>query len=162
MSVTSLGWRHRGVCTPADLGVFFGPDGESGAERQAREAKARRVCAPCPVRRECLSFAVTTPQKAGYWGGHRRGRACPDPPQLPPSPEGVRAMTRPTPAEIRSSRRGALRVAALAALGTLVMLAVYFRLRDHAAGVAIGSATFAGVWLEGLAGARRARRRYPR
>jgi WhiB family redox-sensing transcriptional regulator len=69
MSAPSLNWRHRGVCTPADLGVFFGPDGESGAERQAREAKARRVCAPCPVRRECLSFAVTTPQKAGYWGG---------------------------------------------------------------------------------------------
>jgi hypothetical protein len=71
-------------------------------------------------------------------------------------------MSQPTPADIRASRRGGLRVAALAALGTLVMLAVYSRLRDHVAGAAIGSATFAGVWLEGLAGARRARRRYPR
>lgn len=71
-------------------------------------------------------------------------------------------MSAPTPADIRASRRGGLRVAALAALGTLVMLVVYFGFRAHRAGIAIGVITFARVWLEGAAGARRARRRYGR
>jgi WhiB family redox-sensing transcriptional regulator len=32
-------------------------------------AQAKRVCAECPVRLKCLSFAVETNQAAGTWGG---------------------------------------------------------------------------------------------
>ena len=68
MSVTSLSWRHRGACGPEDLELFYGPDDETEGDQRAREAKAAAICAPCPVRRDCLSCAVTTPQRHGVWG----------------------------------------------------------------------------------------------
>ncbi len=55
---------------------------------------------------------------------------------------------------------GGLKVAVLAVLGLVVTVIVYFR-GYHVAGVAAGVATFAGVWLEGLPKAARARRRAP-
>jgi WhiB family redox-sensing transcriptional regulator len=69
MSVTSLDWRYRGACGPADLELFFGPEDESGTERQAREAGAKAVCRPCPVKWQCGQYAVTAPEKWGTWGG---------------------------------------------------------------------------------------------
>jgi WhiB family redox-sensing transcriptional regulator len=32
-------------------------------------AEAKAVCAACPVRRECLAFALRTEQVHGIWGG---------------------------------------------------------------------------------------------
>jgi hypothetical protein len=51
------GWRARAVCVDVDPELFF-PVGESGLaiETQVRAAKA--VCAPCPVRAECLADAL--------------------------------------------------------------------------------------------------------
>jgi len=69
MSVMPLDWRLQGACTLGDLSLFFGPEDEPDADRQVREAKAEAICQECPVRRECLSYAVTTAQKSGYWGG---------------------------------------------------------------------------------------------
>jgi WhiB family transcriptional regulator, redox-sensing transcriptional regulator len=37
------------------------------AMRQAEKAKA--VCADCPVRRDCLEWAIETDQPHGVWGG---------------------------------------------------------------------------------------------
>lgn len=34
--------------------------------------KAKEVCAGCPVREECLQFAITTHQEYGIWGGMER------------------------------------------------------------------------------------------
>ena len=39
------------------------------AEREVRERKAKTVCAACPVRAECLTYAVSRPEKYGTWGG---------------------------------------------------------------------------------------------
>lgn len=30
----------------------------------------KSICAECPVRRECLEFALRTRQPAGVWGGY--------------------------------------------------------------------------------------------
>jgi WhiB family transcriptional regulator, redox-sensing transcriptional regulator len=42
-----------------------------------REPAAKRICAACEVRRDCLTFAVNTQQVDGVWGGtseaERRG-----------------------------------------------------------------------------------------
>jgi WhiB family redox-sensing transcriptional regulator len=47
--------------------MFF-PTGSTGhALEQAEQAKA--VCASCPVRVQCLDWALATGQDAGIWGG---------------------------------------------------------------------------------------------
>jgi WhiB family transcriptional regulator, redox-sensing transcriptional regulator len=56
-----------GACRDQDPDLFF-PIGSSGpALLQAAQAKA--VCARCPVRIDCLNYAIETGQDAGVWGG---------------------------------------------------------------------------------------------
>lgn len=62
-------WRDAAACDGMDLELFFGPDGERQPERDVREYKAKGVCTACPVRGECLSFALGNGEKAGVWGG---------------------------------------------------------------------------------------------
>jgi WhiB family redox-sensing transcriptional regulator len=62
-----MDWRHRARCRDADPELFF-PVGTTGpAEAQVQAAKA--ICALCPVRDECLQWALDTAQDAGVWGG---------------------------------------------------------------------------------------------
>ena len=63
------GWQDAAECRGEDLLLFFGPDGERQPEREIRERKAKGVCATCPVRLECLNYAVSRPEKYGTWGG---------------------------------------------------------------------------------------------
>jgi WhiB family redox-sensing transcriptional regulator len=49
--------------------LFFGEEGESELEKQAREARAKAICQRCPVIEPCLEFAMDTNQKYGIWGG---------------------------------------------------------------------------------------------
>jgi WhiB family transcriptional regulator, redox-sensing transcriptional regulator len=63
------GWQDDAACRGKDVVLFFGPDGERQPERDIRERKAKAVCAACPVRAECLSYAVGRPEKYGTWGG---------------------------------------------------------------------------------------------
>ena len=69
-----------GVCTPADLPLFFGPDEETARQRQVRTAKAKAVCRTCPARTACLNFAQDNRLQFGVWGGvdleDRRRRMC--------------------------------------------------------------------------------------
>jgi WhiB family redox-sensing transcriptional regulator len=58
------GWRDDAACATVDYDVFFPPDDEAN---EAIEAKA--VCAVCPVRDECLEYALATNQTEGVWGG---------------------------------------------------------------------------------------------
>ena len=57
-----VGWRSRAACRGADLTVFFPGRGESAEP-------ARRICASCPVRQECLAFALSHGEVHGIWGG---------------------------------------------------------------------------------------------
>lgn len=63
------GWQDAGACRNEDLGLFFGPDGERQPERDIRERKAKAVCGSCPVRMDCLNYALSRPEKYGTWGG---------------------------------------------------------------------------------------------
>jgi WhiB family transcriptional regulator, redox-sensing transcriptional regulator len=63
------GWQDAAACRGEDLLLFFGPDGERQPEREIRERKAKEICAACPVRLECLNYAVSRPEKYGTWGG---------------------------------------------------------------------------------------------
>ncbi|MER6750346.1 WhiB family transcriptional regulator [Streptomyces fungicidicus] len=60
-------WRGRAVCRTEDPDLFF-PIGTSGpALMQTEQAKA--VCRRCPVREQCLEWALDTGQSVGVWGG---------------------------------------------------------------------------------------------
>ncbi|GAA3728483.1 WhiB family transcriptional regulator [Salinactinospora qingdaonensis] len=65
----SWGWQDAAACRGEDLVLFFGPDGERQPEREIRERKAKEICAQCPVRTECLDYAISRPEKYGTWGG---------------------------------------------------------------------------------------------
>ncbi len=58
------GWRDQAACAGSDLELFF-PAGED--EESAAPAKA--ICAICPVREDCLNYAISTNQPEGVWGG---------------------------------------------------------------------------------------------
>ncbi|MET0521439.1 MAG: WhiB family transcriptional regulator [Jiangellaceae bacterium] len=62
-----MDWRHVAACRDEDPELFF-PIGNTGpALLQIEEAKS--VCRRCPVREDCLQFALETGQDAGVWGG---------------------------------------------------------------------------------------------
>jgi WhiB family transcriptional regulator, redox-sensing transcriptional regulator len=64
---SAANWRSLAACLSADPDLFFPISSTGLAERQIARAKA--ICAGCPVRGECLEFAVTHDQVHGIWGG---------------------------------------------------------------------------------------------
>jgi WhiB family redox-sensing transcriptional regulator len=60
-------WQHRAACRGTR--VHFGVEGESWAQARDREARARAVCAGCPVRADCFGVAVANRERHGVWGG---------------------------------------------------------------------------------------------
>ncbi|WP_030741425.1 WhiB family transcriptional regulator [Streptomyces sp. NRRL S-31] len=60
-------WRDHAACRQEDPDLFF-PIGTTGpAQVQTEQAKA--VCGRCPVREQCLDWALDTDQSIGVWGG---------------------------------------------------------------------------------------------
>jgi WhiB family redox-sensing transcriptional regulator len=59
-------WMLRGACRREDPELFF-PLSASGPS-QVQISAAKAVCARCPVRANCLSYALIT-QPDGIWGG---------------------------------------------------------------------------------------------
>lgn len=69
-------WMDEGLCAETDPEAFF-------VEKGGDTSAAKRVCFACPVRSECLAFAMETESRPGYvgrfgvWGGtsaKERGR----------------------------------------------------------------------------------------
>ena len=68
--VVAASWESRAICREADARCFVPPmSGESTDERRVRESAAKRICADCPVRRECLEYALRVREPFGIWGG---------------------------------------------------------------------------------------------
>jgi WhiB family redox-sensing transcriptional regulator len=61
-----VSWRLAAACRSADPELFFPLSGSGKALEQIAEAKV--ICAGCPVRRQCLEFALRT-RPQGIWGG---------------------------------------------------------------------------------------------
>ena len=55
-------WMRRGACRGLGVDAFF-------AEDKATQAGARAVCEDCPVRAECLDFALGDRTVTGIWAG---------------------------------------------------------------------------------------------
>lgn len=72
-------WRELAACRSAEPDLFFpapaggqggvSAGGQSGVSTDGEAERAKAVCAECPVRRECLQFALATRQAYGIWGG---------------------------------------------------------------------------------------------
>jgi WhiB family redox-sensing transcriptional regulator len=63
-------WRERAACLAFPSILFFGvDDNETPVERRGREERAKEICAICPVRKECLDYALATKEPYGIWGG---------------------------------------------------------------------------------------------
>jgi WhiB family redox-sensing transcriptional regulator len=70
IAVEAYAWQDRAVCKGANPDLFF-------PERGSSTKVAKAMCKgspidghdPCPVRRDCLLFAIHTGEKFGIWGG---------------------------------------------------------------------------------------------
>lgn len=63
-------WQDDAACRGADTSLFFAPNYfERRGQKQAREARAKLICAGCTVREPCLEFALRTRDPHGIWGG---------------------------------------------------------------------------------------------
>lgn len=75
-------WRLRANCLDQNTEGFYPPRDKDKYRTVADSAK--KICysgadgsTPCPVRQECLNFALTHDEKYGIWGGlsHRERNA---------------------------------------------------------------------------------------
>jgi WhiB family redox-sensing transcriptional regulator len=70
-----VNWLDDAACKGTPLDLFFGPDDETGRERNLRVKQAAAVCVDCPVWRPCRAYSVATHQAYGVWGGRDVERA---------------------------------------------------------------------------------------
>lgn len=66
IDMTVTPWREAAACLEAPEDVSFFPDRDD----VAGIAKAKAICATCPVADECLTWAIESNQAEGIWGGH--------------------------------------------------------------------------------------------
>lgn len=57
-------WREKAACRTVDQDLFYPPKG-----LPYEAAKAKAVCASCPVRQDCLEYALANGERHGIWGG---------------------------------------------------------------------------------------------
>jgi WhiB family redox-sensing transcriptional regulator len=60
-----LSWRSQAACRRVPTAVFF----PAGNFARMEEKQAKSVCAMCPVRVPCLTFALEHVEPFGVWGG---------------------------------------------------------------------------------------------
>lgn len=62
--MTNVSWQDQANCRGVDPDIFFPLPKDVPAERTAKA-----VCAACPVRSECLDYALDHRMDSGIWGG---------------------------------------------------------------------------------------------
>lgn len=63
-------WRSRAACRsmdPAEIDRIFYPEVKLGHNTDVRAARA--ICDTCPVREECLQYAIAAGEEWGIWAG---------------------------------------------------------------------------------------------
>lgn len=56
-------FQDQAACTPADEALFF-------SELASKVARAKAICATCPVASKCLDFAIQDNIEFGIFGGY--------------------------------------------------------------------------------------------
>jgi WhiB family redox-sensing transcriptional regulator len=57
-------WRAKAACNGLDPTIFY-PQSEDDSDAE----QAKSVCDQCPVRHDCLEYALGFREKEGVWGG---------------------------------------------------------------------------------------------
>jgi WhiB family redox-sensing transcriptional regulator len=57
-----MSWEERARCGEYDPEIFFDPTARA-------ERRAKSICAQCPVRLDCLAYALSVRAEFGVWGG---------------------------------------------------------------------------------------------
>jgi WhiB family redox-sensing transcriptional regulator len=78
MAITPLDWTDAAACRNSEGALFYPADSaERKEDRLERELVAKRICASCGVREDCLEAALARHESYGIWGGlnefERRG-----------------------------------------------------------------------------------------
>ncbi|MFD0539410.1 WhiB family transcriptional regulator [Actinomadura luteofluorescens] len=70
-------WTDHAICRGADPDLFF-PIGYAAPVLQAQEDAAKEICSNCPVRADCLAWAlrVGSPMASGAGRPPRSGATC--------------------------------------------------------------------------------------
>lgn len=83
--MSNLDWMGSAACIDEEPELFFPSSVGVAGQRQAQ--RAARVCAGCPVQRECGEHRGTTGATAGVWGGSYHKTRPPK--KLPPINHGT-------------------------------------------------------------------------
>ena len=67
LTIESDEWRRTAACRDTDPDLFF-PVGTTGYALVQID-RAKEVCGECPVKVDCLDYALETNQDSGIWGG---------------------------------------------------------------------------------------------
>lgn len=60
-------WRKDALCVGKNVHLFYPEVNVKGAIKQINAMKA--ICNMCPVKFECLEFAIENNEEYGIWGG---------------------------------------------------------------------------------------------
>lgn len=64
-----LDWRQYAECAKQDPDLHHPVSHGRSASDIAQAREAKRVCQACPVREECLRWALARQEPSGVWGG---------------------------------------------------------------------------------------------
>jgi len=67
----ALPWADGALCAQTDPDLWFelSTDRYISKPNGTRETAAKDICGRCPVRQECLDYAMADPMLQGIWGG---------------------------------------------------------------------------------------------
>lgn len=63
-----LSWHDQAKCKGMDTNIFYYGVYERGPAKLARAAEAKRICADCPVKQQCLADAVSRDDRYSIQG----------------------------------------------------------------------------------------------
>ncbi|MEU6305566.1 WhiB family transcriptional regulator [Streptomyces chartreusis] len=62
-------WRERASCQAEDPDLFFPVGNSASGPTLIQTDEAKAVCRRCPVREQCLAWALDAGPMDGIWGG---------------------------------------------------------------------------------------------
>ena len=63
-----MDWQQDAACLGLGHDLFFGLDARLPIGK-AEERAAKLICHACPVRLDCLAYAMSSDERWGVWGG---------------------------------------------------------------------------------------------
>lgn len=71
LGITTNQWMNDAACAGYETDLWF-PD--SYKSQRTRVKEALKICHTCPVRSQCLEFALDNEEEFGIWGGLTEGQ----------------------------------------------------------------------------------------